>query len=365
MIGSKNVNEKRDDFTSAIHTDIALLVKLVFEYLIYTGTLSFKVFAKCADSFSRDYRKYVDVSRNSQDNYFVERKIRMCDGIIEYDLLHPLVDNILLEHCFDLYTQRSVGEGIGLGYKPDVSLCCGNKLIKAIEIFYTHSTTEEKTTWYNAHRNDVINIDVSDLDDSDLCALWTRWEEDNDVSILHELNFIVSMNDVSTCYIDKLIITRLPALRNSLLRAKNRINAKAVDYVDREYAMDSFTLISTQKYIFRYSNDIDVNTLCFAYYKGIISADEWEWYYIRTELVGYWHSWHAFCDEDRKRLIESKIHNYINKHEHYGKKARLFKPSEINEMIRKWRHKKYARFHAMLPRWEIDDEAEGINDSTS
>ena len=181
-----------------------------------------------------------------------------------------------------------------------------------------------------------------------------RWEDDNDVSILHDLDFVVSMNDVSDCSFNKPIITQLPTLRNSLMHAKNRINIKAVDYVDCKYVMNSFTLISMQKYIFRYSDDLDINTLCFSYYKGIISADEWEWYYDRASLVGYWHSWNAYCDEDKKLIIEHKIHSYIKNYEHYGKKAPLFKPSEIKLMIREWRHKKYARFHALLPRWEID-----------
>jgi hypothetical protein len=342
MIGSESANEKQ----STVHSEIVLLIKSIFEYLIYCGLTSFNVQAKCFDSIKREYSKYVNITTLNEPN----RVVRLCNGVIEYNLLNPLINNVVAENCFELFNQLRMGEGIGLGYRPDVALCCGNKLVTAIEVVYTHRVTEEKEIWYNSHRNDMIIIDVSKLDDADVCALWARWE-DNDLSILDDLEIIVSVSDVSSCHVDHRMITLSSTLRNTLKIAKNRSLVKATDFVDREFSYHYFNTISMQHILLGYFSDLDINTLCFSYYKGLITADEWEWYYERAILTGYWHSWSAICDESKKRMIEHRIHSYLNDTQYYGKKAKLLTPTEIKNVILEMRRKKYAEFMAMLPEW--------------
>lgn len=154
----KNIESHKGINESALHSNTKFFIHNLIE-----------------DALKNKVRIYTEVICPKQDVYSTYKKIPY--GIYETHQIEPNVegyfpkDHILkpIDKPFDYYITDRIDnvdfEKKEHKFRPDILLFKNNKLIKAIEIVYTHDDSVEKTDYYRNNKIDVIKIKVESEDD--------------------------------------------------------------------------------------------------------------------------------------------------------------------------------------------------------
>lgn len=92
----------------------------------------------------------------------------------------------VLEGVNRVEREFSVKDSDGTLFRPDLALLDGDKLVKAVEVVYTHEDSEEKTKFYQNNKIDVIKIDIKNFDD--FYTFKNKWDYFNNLKTVIYVN---------------------------------------------------------------------------------------------------------------------------------------------------------------------------------
>lgn len=162
----KNCNDHDSCGESETHSDTVLFLLEIFRSLLDEGK-TLKQIKSCPEPEAKGHVKYNEIPYGISSVY-PYNKIKAVGNTFIYDILQN-IDQVEREY--------SVTAPDGSLFRPDLALLQKNKLIKAVEVVYSHEDSPEKTQFYQENMIDVIRVDVGSFED--FLDLKKEWDSDS------------------------------------------------------------------------------------------------------------------------------------------------------------------------------------------
>ncbi len=212
----KNIDNHIGYGESETHSDAVLWLQETLRALLNKGN-SFKQIKTCPEPNSRGYNKYEEIPYGISNTDPYKLKIKAVGGTFVYDILEN-IDRVERE-----YTVKAPDGSL---FRPDLALLQGNRLVRAVEVVYSHEDSPEKARYYKENMIDVVRVDIQSSEE--ILALKGESDADLKLKTIIYVNNALPIRTTKEMLVQNLRIRQRNHILNSLVTEMEECKNEAI-----------------------------------------------------------------------------------------------------------------------------------------